>query len=110
MILTDEIIEKAMRAASASVGEKPYKFDKFKKENPSEYQEMAGVIRATLESVLPEILEECAKVCDGEPVGTKFRTWSYMEGNQSNDSAMTRHSDMLALAIRNLKPKEEGNG
>lgn len=89
MIITDDLVEKAVRATEA------YMYAN------------EGALRTALEAVLPDILEKCAKVADAEvekikdAIGAARRDGAY---DWAND-AVTRGLAVEAVgtAIRNLK-------
>lgn len=89
MILTDEIVEKGARGMEAQLRSKGFLV----------YEDAA---RACLLASLPEILEECAKVAE--------ERFPYREVAKNAPSIASAAAAHIAITIRNLKPKEEGNG
>jgi len=118
-ILTDEIVEKAASAAYADMCEaflrkqllmprSPREWDQLREEERGHWRSRA---RACLEAILPDVVEKCAQIAEGEltregryrnDVGSRQRNWvidgSSPYGNGRLDSA---------ASIRSLLNKED---
>lgn len=103
-ILSDDLVEKAARAMYEARWSVTLRGDS--EHGPEDTRNA----RAALEAALPGIVEEIAKVAEGKllPGSTQYR------GDGASDWSVTsvygQGRGDAATAIRNLKPKEEGNG
>lgn len=108
IILTDELITKA---AVAIVDKR---FDVINGRVPTEHEVAQLYARACLEAALPDVVEKCAQIAEGEltregryrnDVGSRQRNW-VIDGSSPYGNGRLDSAD----AIRSLLNKEDGNG